>query len=59
MLADTFLLWRHNHIEGPEKKVSRQLQVYSGIAYTWWVIAFITGGAIVAINKMTGKMAKH
>jgi hypothetical protein len=52
MLADTFLLWRHNIKLGPNTKVSRSLHLYSRIAYTWWVIAFITGGALVAISKL-------
>jgi hypothetical protein len=53
MLTDTYLLWRHNLIEGPQKKVSRQFQIYSRIAYPWWIIAFITGGALVAISKLS------
>ncbi len=52
MLTDTVLLWRHNLTEGPGKIVSRRLQLFSGIAYTWWIIAFITGGLLVAISKM-------
>ncbi len=53
MLADTFLLWKHNLKDGPDKKVSRPLHLYSRIAYTWWIIAFITGGALVAISKLS------
>jgi hypothetical protein len=53
MLADTFLLWRHNLAQGPEKEVSKNLHLYSRIAYTWWIIAFLTGGMLVAISKMT------
>ena len=52
MLTDTVLLWRHNLTEGPGKHVSRRLQLFSGITYTWWIIAFITGGLLVAISKM-------
>jgi hypothetical protein len=52
MLTDTVLLWRHNLTEGPGKLVSRRLQLFSGITYTWWIIAFITGGLLVAISKM-------
>ena len=52
MLADTFLLWRHNLKTGPEKDVSNRLHLYSRIAYTWWIIAYITGGLLVAISKM-------
>ena len=54
MLTDTFLLWRHNLREGPHEKTSRSLHLYSSIAYTWWIIAFITGGVLVMINKILG-----
>ena len=52
MLADTFLLWRHYLKEGSEKNVNQKLHLYSRIAYIWWVLAYITGGLLVAINKM-------
>jgi len=52
MLTDTVLLWRHNLKEGPGKNVSHRLQLFSGIAYTWWIIAYVTGGLLVAIGKM-------
>lgn len=54
MLTDTVLLWRHYLKEGSVKKVNKGLHLYSRIAYTWWVIAFITGGLLVAISKMSG-----
>jgi hypothetical protein len=57
MLTDTILLWTHNLKEGPGKKVSRKLQLFSGIAYTWWIIAYITGGLLVAISKMLASKA--
>ena len=53
MLIDTILLWRYNLKMGPEIKVNRGLHLYSRIAYAWWVIAFITGGLLVAISKMS------
>jgi hypothetical protein len=52
MITDTSLLWRHNLTEGPGKNVSRRLQLFSGITYTWWILAYITGGLLVAISKM-------
>jgi hypothetical protein len=52
MLADTFLLWRHNLKQGASKEVSNSLHLYSRIAYIWWIIAYITGGLLVAISKM-------
>jgi hypothetical protein len=52
MLADTILLWRHNLTEGSGAEVSRGLHIYSRIAFTWWIIAYITGGLLVAIGKL-------
>jgi hypothetical protein len=52
MLIDTVLLWKHNRTLGPATEVSRGLHIYSRIAFTWWVIAYITGGLLVAISKM-------
>jgi len=52
MLTDTFLLWRHNIKHGSTSDVANKLHVYSRIAYIWWVIAYITGGLLVAISKM-------
>lgn len=52
MLTDTFLLWRHNLKMGPGKSVSKRLNLYSRIAYIWWIIAYITGGLLVAISKI-------
>lgn len=50
MSVDTFLLWRHNFKQGKDKLVSKSLHLYSRIAYSWWVIAFITGGVLVALR---------
>jgi hypothetical protein len=52
MLTDTFLLWRYNIKSGPEKEINNHLHLYSRIAYTWWIIAYITGGLLVAASKM-------
>ena len=52
MLTDTYLLWRHNLKRGPGISVSNHLNRYSRIAYIWWIIAYITGGLLVAISKM-------
>jgi hypothetical protein len=54
MLIDTILLWRHNLNQGSEKQVDRGLHLYSRIIFTWWVIAYITGGLLVAISKLKG-----
>ena len=52
MSTDIFLLWRHNLKYGSGKAVSNRLQLYSRIAYTWWIIAYITGGVLVALKHM-------
>jgi len=50
MCIDTFLLWRHNKKKGPDEIVSRGLNIYSRVAFIWWVVAFITGGLLVALR---------
>ncbi len=52
MLADTFILWRHFIKIGSGETVSRTVHLYSKIAYIWWIMAFITGGLLVAVSKM-------
>jgi hypothetical protein len=52
MLTDTFLLWRHNLKHGSGNVVGNKLHLYSRIAYIWWIIAYITGGLLVAISRM-------
>ncbi len=50
MLTDTVLLWRHRLANG-DAPVGRGLHLYSRVAYVWWVLAFITGGLLVAVNR--------
>jgi len=52
MITDTFILWRHYLKEGSEKIVSDRVHLYSRITYIWWIVAYITGGLLVAIGKM-------
>jgi hypothetical protein len=52
MLIDTSIFWRHRIRQGVTAETSKGLQLYSRIAYSWWVIAFITGGLLVLISKM-------
>ena len=47
MLIDTILMWRHRIVNGKEAKVATGLNKYSRYAYLWWVLAFITGAALV------------
>jgi hypothetical protein len=50
MLTDTILLWRLRLNNGYSSPVSNGLHLFSRIAYSWWVIAFITGGLLVAFR---------
>ena len=56
MLTDTIILWRHNFSKGASAKVTRFITVYSRIAYTWWIIAYITGGLLVAAGKILNRI---
>jgi len=49
MLIDVILIWRLKLKEGIDAEVPKGLHLYSRYAYTWWVIAFITGGLMVII----------
>ena len=52
MLIETTLLWKQYLSSGQNSAVSKNLHIYSGIAYTWWVIAYITGGLLVMLSKV-------
>jgi hypothetical protein len=54
MFIDTFILWKHNMKRGSEEPVSHRIHLYSRIAYIWWIIAYITGGLLVALSKIHG-----
>lgn len=47
MAIDTFLIWRGYLKDG--EKISNSIHRYSLGAYLWWLIAFITGGLLVAL----------
>jgi hypothetical protein len=50
MLTDTVLVWRFRLAHG-EAEVPRALHLYSRYAFVWWVVAYVTGAAMV--------MARH
>ncbi len=50
MLIDAILLWRHRLSEGAEAEVPNGLHKYSRYAYTWWLLAFITGALLVFLK---------
>jgi uncharacterized protein with PQ loop repeat len=49
MLIDTVLIWRFWTKNGSIVNVPRGLHIYTRIAYSWWVIAYIAG-AIISIR---------
>ncbi|MCK5730446.1 MAG: hypothetical protein KAH68_05195 [Draconibacterium sp.] len=50
MFIDAVLMWRQKTEKGINTKVSKGLHLYSRYAYIWWVLAFITGGLLVALK---------
>ena len=51
MLIDTILIWRFWRRNGGIH-VSRGLNMYTRLAYGWWVIAYIAGAVIAMILKV-------
>ena len=51
MLIDAVLLWKHKIKEGAEKLLSNGLHLYSKIAFSWWMIAFITGVVVTMTRR--------
>jgi len=50
MCIDAFLMWRHKLKMGVNVKVGKVLNIYSRIAFFWWIVAFITGLLLVAFR---------
>jgi hypothetical protein len=50
MLIDTILVWRFRITKGNDTVVSKPLHLYSRYAYSWWVIAFISGSLLVFLK---------
>ena len=53
MLVDTVRIWGHWRRKG-DAEVPRGLHLYSRFAYLWWVVAYITGAALVAMSRRAG-----
>jgi len=51
MLIDTVLIWKHKKTKGADVIFSNKLNLYTKIAYSWWIVAFITGAVIVITNR--------
>ena len=52
MLIENILIWQLRNKNGIGTFVPDAIHKYSRYAYFWWVIAFITGGLLVAVSKM-------
>lgn len=50
MFIDAVLIWRQKSKNGLNSAVPKKLHIYSRYAYIWWVLAFITGGVLVALR---------
>lgn len=50
MFTDAVLMWRLKSKAGINSVVPPSLHLYSRYAYVWWVMAFITGGLLVAFR---------
>jgi uncharacterized repeat protein (TIGR03987 family) len=53
MLLETSFAWRHHRRSG-DALVPRWLHNYSRLAYTWWVVAYITGAILVMSKRAAG-----
>ncbi len=49
MLIDTILLWRHWR-SARTAPLPRKLNIYTRIAYGWWVVAYFAGAAIAMMG---------
>lgn len=53
MLVDTVLIWGFWQKAG-EAEVPRGLHLYSRCAYLWWIVAYLTGAALVVMSRRAG-----
>ena len=50
MFLDTILIWHGKSKKGLNQPIPLKLHNYSRLAYTWWVLAYITGAIIAFTN---------
>ena len=43
MIIDAVLIWRHKIQKGAEETFSKGLNIFSKVAYAWWLVAFFNG----------------
>ena len=50
MIVETILMWRYL-AKNEKKEITKSLNIYTWIAYSWWIIAYFAGG-ILAIFEL-------
>ncbi len=50
MVIETTLLWRFRSKNGKEHPVSLGFHLYSKLALTWWITAFVVGALLVFLK---------
>jgi hypothetical protein len=50
MFIDAVLIWQLKIKKGAYSPVPDKIHIYSRYAYIWWIIAFVTGGLLVALG---------
>jgi hypothetical protein len=50
MILDTVFMWIQIIKSGTNSKVPKALHLYTRYAYAWWIVAFVSGGIIVAFR---------
>ncbi len=50
MMIDAVYIWKHKIRHGAEVAFNKGLNFYSKLAYSWWVIAFVTG-VIISMKR--------
>ena len=48
MFLDAVLIWKHKLKFNSDKPFAQSLNIYSKAAYTWWILAYITGAIIIS-----------
>jgi hypothetical protein len=51
MAIDTILVWNFRNKSGMGSVLSNALHKYSLLAYSWWILAYITGAMLVFIFR--------
>jgi uncharacterized repeat protein (TIGR03987 family) len=50
MLVESILVWRRRIKYGKGGIITKSLHTYSMAAYIWWIAAYVTGAALVAMK---------